>query len=230
MSKWWFACMACLGGGVALGWLAKPAPAAPEPSPTPRPMVCAERPLVLQPSRPAEEANLAHEWCLGRLEALQAQQSATLNHWPEDREYSEGELPEAWTAAMEQVFEDCDLHAEHVLTDCSEPPCVAALRIDDAESFTTALEGCATFTEAFPDPEVGAVPMSVRCPDGSADMMVLLTTFDREQRRAYFSDLGFDPLLEADLIDPLSEGYRIMGRRADALTRFWDCEGAQPAP
>ncbi|MEM6926025.1 MAG: hypothetical protein AAF602_03775, partial [Myxococcota bacterium] len=183
----------------------------------PRPLVCA----------PVGEAGSARDvkldYCMSQLEALRAEQRLVRNPWPTDDPVWDGQRPDEWNETMEEVFEACDLPADVVVTDCSEPPCVAALRVDDPDALGEAILACEPFLDAFPQPEAGLTPLAVPCGDGRFDRMMLLTTFDEEQRRAYFSDLGLQDAMDDDDLSAFVEGYRILARRADWLVGMWDC-------
>lgn len=226
---WLVACAGCLLAGAVSGWwwasANEPSPQLPSTQPTP--MVCVDAPMVARPTASREEADLRLNWCLAQLEALQAQQRDIRQGWPTGRTYDENERPDMWTPTIEKVWQDCDLPGELLMTDCSEPPCVGVVRASDGAALEEALSGCISFDDAFPDPEVGLVPASVPCGDGRVDRMWLLTTFDEDQRQAYFDDLGMgawggDSWMDHEL-NVLFEGYRILGRRVDALQRFWEC-------
>ena len=217
------------GLGALVGWMGQPSP---EPvrvaSPAaPTSLVCAERPaerrVAMEGGR--DEMDVRLQWCLGQLDQVRAEQRAVRHTWPAEVDYARAELPDAWTDTMERVFRECDLPGELVVTDCSEPPCMAALRAPDFEAMSEALGDCRAFTEAYPEPEAGLVPFAVPCGDGSWDRMLVLTTFDEDQRRAWFDQIGLAELTEREGagVEAFVEGYRLLGRRADGLQRFWTC-------
>ncbi len=196
-----------------------------------RTLVHLQQQQVKCPTAPAPMCEPNDDTCPEDLAALQVISEALAippNAWPQ-REYAASELPDNWGRAIDEVFASCDIPGELVLTDCSEPPCVAAMRGATGGEIHDALGRCPAYLEAFPESEVGPAPMSVQCEDGSASIMLLLTTFTSDQREAYFEDLGIQELMGSDFTDlnglsALGEGYRILGRRADALSRLWSCE------
>jgi len=195
--------------------------------PVPRPVERrSARPIVCAPvDERGDEDEVKLRFCLSQLDALQAAQRKVRNPWPSDDPVWNGQRPDEWNATMQKVFERCDLPADIVVTDCSEPPCVAALRAleGDEQALVEAIEGCAPFQQAFPDPEEPLVPFGVPCADGRWDRMILFSTFDRDQRRAYFEALGMQPAMDEERLSVWLEGYRILSRRADGLAGMWDC-------
>lgn len=217
-----FALGLVIGGGVVR--LADGA-GEPPPSPAPHrahPLVCETVPLAGSSSPVSRDLGL--RFCLAQLEAANTARRRVVQPWPEvDDPVWAGELPDAWTDAMERVVHDCDVPGALVLTDCSEPPCAAVFRDAEWERLMEALGDCPTFREAFPNPEIDPVPYVVPCGDGRFETMVLVTTFDADQRRAYFEELGVADEMDNNELSAFLEGYRMLSRRADGLTPIWNC-------
>lgn len=114
--------------------------------------------------RTAGESAIQRQWCLGPLDVAERARRGALLEWPTDADYAAGELPDDWIAAIDEVFEDCDLPAARVMTDCSEPPCVAVLRATaDRDQLIEALDACPPLLrtvrpEHRAGPVLGALP------------------------------------------------------------------------
>lgn len=188
----------------------------------PGPLVC-ENVALSGGSAPAAD-DLRLRFCLAQLEAAHKAQRRVVQPWPEvDDPIWAGELPGEWTASMERVIRDCDVPGELVITDCSEPPCTAAFRDADHEAVSAALGDCPSFRAAFPRPEVDPVPFTVPCGDGRHETMVLVTTFDEDQRRAWFEEIGLAGAMDDHELSAWIEGLRVLSRRADGLVPLWSC-------
>lgn len=215
--------LGALAGGGAMA-LVERQPLAATVVPAPRvhpttPLVCA----AVEPQE-APEDDMRLEFCLSQLQALRADQRKVRIPWPEDRSAWDGERPTEWNAHMDRVLQGCDLPGDLVVTDCSEPPCVAAFRATEAAEMEGALSDCAEFQDAFPDPEVEPTPLAVPCGDGRWETMVLLTTFTVEQRREYFTAVGLQEAMDDERLSAFIEGYRILSRRGDGLVGMFDCD------
>lgn len=200
----------------------------------PKGMLCARRTAELEEAGCAKE-RLRAQWCEGQLSQCEASQSANRHAWPEDDDSIEG--PQAWANAVEEALDDCEIESAEIETiECSEYPCVAALRPavvgepDDPEfakaqeRLIEGLRGCAPLREAFGIDDATTKALDVfsndtTCPDGS--------------RRDFFALMALDPsgpayaLIEEDRKRSKREErdlFRWLFRRGDDIAAAYPCE------
>ncbi len=199
----------------------------------PKGMLCTTRTTDMEAPGCASE-RLRTQWCEGQLAQCEQTRRANRHDWPED----EGiESPEAWANAVEEALDDCDVEGAEVETiECSEYPCVAALRPTvvgepDDPAFAAAQEkliesvrGCASLREAFGIDEETHKALDVfsndtTCPDGT--------------RRDFFALMALDPNGPAfELLDEERKRskreerdlFRWLFRRGDDIAGAYPCD------
>ncbi|MEO0599961.1 MAG: hypothetical protein AAF211_00905 [Myxococcota bacterium] len=189
-------------------------------------VICATQPLTrptVEVEEPTPVDDLRLSYCLARLEASLEQQRLVLRDWPEEADYYlDGQHPAEWTETLDAVASDCGIRDRLVITDCTEPPCVAAFR-GDRRSLRERLDGCSETLGPFGDPELVDVP--VNCGDGRTESLVLLANLGENGQDELLEGMGIEP---GDSLDGLGERlfhtFRIYGRRADALAALWPCD------
>lgn len=178
---------------------AVPAPVAPAVS---RPEAAEEPPpeATEDPRIAALEAEVAR--LQERLRASAGQGAREGLGWPPDR-------PEQFTArgfprTFDLALSVCRPPAVLVGYDCSEPPCIAKLRVEDGWHST--LMNCGDFGDTF-GPSVDLATFGIDCPDASPERVALLAPID------------------PDWVGGLDEAaYQArLSRRWDAIHDAWIC-------
>ncbi|MEM6928190.1 MAG: hypothetical protein AAF602_14755 [Myxococcota bacterium] len=213
-------------GGVGVGRLTAPATRPPEPAPVPvRPVAtpsrtaCPTPPLADEPA----DTDLALQLCEAQLAVSRMDQTLPRFAWDVVQDLEGIEPPSTWVPTIEAAFAECDIPADLVAVDCSEPPCVGGLRgHGSTDEIDQALHDCDAFAARFGDERGGVMPVVTRCPDGSVQRMHLLATYDDDEVDAYFQATGIRGASD-DELDLWFEGFRILARRTDSLASQWDC-------
>lgn len=218
--------VAAFAGGFGTGRWTAPEPPVPfsAPSlPTPMPSM-AWRACPPPESAACDDLELALQFCEAQLAVSRVDQSQPRFPWDSTEGLAGVEPPEVWVPTIEAVFAECDIPADLVAVDCSEPPCVGGVRVHaPAEEVDRALHDCTRFHEHFGEDRGGIMPVVTRCPDGSVQRMHLLATYDDDEVDAYFQATGIRDADEDGEFDLWFEGFRILARRTDALASQWDC-------
>lgn len=193
--------------GFWLGWMSSGhASVAPRPTPSPAPssagtpaaeqlrrgLLCASRgPSSAPASDECAAERLRATWCEGQLAECEHSRQAVRHPWPEEAGVED---PTEWTDAVEAALAQCEIAGvELELIDCSEYPCVAALRPEasggpDSEAFRAEqqrveeeVRGCGPLRAAFglqersPDKGLAVFANDTVCSDGSrADFFALM--------------------------------------------------------
>lgn len=97
--------------------------------------------------------------------------------WLDDAELGDEE-PGTWSALVEDAFARCDGPFSVEQIDCTEYPCVAALRVDgevdlDAPAAIEDVVDCPSFAALAERYDAqGLIPVEVRCPDGPRTLIL----------------------------------------------------------
>ncbi len=215
-------------GGFAFGRWAAPQPEESASIPTvvqPEPVSwTAHCPAV--PVQDCTEFDLALQFCEAQLAVSRLDRAQPKFPWGTTDGIEGVETPSTWVPTIEEAFAECDIPADLVAMDCSEPPCVGGLRGHaSTEDIDRALHDCAPFADRFGEDRGGVMPVVTRCPDGTVQRMYLLATYDEDAVDAYFQAMGIRDNTDVGELDLWFEGFRILARRTDALASQWDCSG-----
>ncbi len=190
-----------------------------------REFVCVRERTSNATERQCEAERLAALACEARLAQCTGERTAVRKSWPEHG--PESEEPEAYADILVSALEDCGLDPMLESVECTEYPCVAALRGDDrdpelfAEQLDQRVKACAPLRRAFGvGPEqldaLSVRPLQVSCGDQSEVMFILQTLDTRGDAWEAWESRG-----ERDnLVDIL----RWMFRRGDDVAGIWDCD------
>jgi hypothetical protein len=220
-----------------------PLPAAPSPSPAVAPpslpahraargLVCAS---IDQARRHADDPScdaleLRGRWCEAELDQCTRERKAVRQPWPDDETI---EAPEAWSDAVEHALAECELGAELELVECSEYPCVAALRpadpaLDEAareqemKRLIEAARACAPLRSSFGirgpehDEAIDVYRLDARCGEGRESFFVLSALAPDGPAHALLAKDDPSDQEERDL-------FRWLYRRADDVSGLWPC-------
>lgn len=183
------------------------------------------------PEEPScEAAELRARWCEGQLDRLSGERKAVRQPWPEAETV---ESPEAWTDAVEQALAECEIGAELELVECTEYPCVAALRPADAtldqggreqemKRLMAAARACAPLRESMGlrgpehDEAIDVYRLDARCGDGRESFYVLSALSPEGPAWALLGKEGRSEEEERDL-------FRWLYRRGDDVSGLWPC-------
>ncbi len=236
-------------GAATLGFWAGRATAAPQPEPKADPpaavtrspsratrrtaqgLVCAAigggRQTTPEPS--CDGLALQAKWCQAQLEQCEGQRKAVRQPWPQA---DTAEAPDQWADAVEEALAQCDMGAELELVECSEYPCVAALRPSDPtldaagreremKRMMAVARGCAPLRESFgitPEHEAAldVYRLDARCGDGRESFFVLSALSPQGPAYALQSTENRDAQQERDF-------SRWLYRRADDVSGLWPC-------
>lgn len=167
---------------------------------------------------------LATAVCEARLGECTGAREAVRKAWPEDGPPSE--RPEAFTERIDAALDACDMAGMVEAVECTEYPCVVALRDAgaDVEATTQRLQertrACAPLRAAFGvgaehDEALGIHPVKVACGDHEEIAFVL---------RALDTGGGaWAAWQESDEGDNITDVLRWMFRRGDDVAGVWPC-------
>lgn len=144
------------------------------------------------------------------------------------------ESPEAWTDAVEQALAECELGAELEMVECTEYPCVAALRpadstLDEAgreremKRLMAAARTCAPLRASLGlegpehDEAIDVFRLDARCGERREPFFVLTAFAPEGPAWALVSQDHRNEIEDRDL-------FRWMYRRADDVSGMWPCE------
>lgn len=206
---------ALFGAAVAFAIPFRAGPAVPSPTTSPAPTgsrVICTRHVSTAPraSDDCAEMQTRLDWCNGRLRAATRVRPTTAP--PETVGVDD---PADWDRRLRDVLATCHIPATVTTTDCTEYPCVSALRAPDDNQMNGLLDRCdaAHFTEK----DLAALlPFPVVCPDGHTETLWMIALADNPTLDELYGDgehgVDFDQLA-------------LLGaRRAEALARGWTCE------
>ncbi len=194
-------------------------------------LVCATLDRRSTSSGPSCEAEvLRTQWCQAQLDQCQGQRRAVRQPWPAA---SSSESPERWADAVEEALAECALGAELELVECSEYPCVAALRPDDPSldesqreqemhRLMDAARGCQPLRKSFgladegQDDALDVYRLDARCGDGRESFFVLSALDPQGPAYGLLSTDNRDELDDRDF-------SRWLYRRADDVSGLWPC-------
>lgn len=197
-----------------------------------RGLVCAQpRRRGTAGSDGCEEESLRVRWCEAQLEQHARQRRAVRQPWPE---VDGAEDPERWTEVVEEALAECELGAELELVECTEYPCVAALRPADPDLDEEAREAemkrlmgqaraCGSLRQAFGVTEpaheeaLDVYRLDARCGDGRESFYVLSALAVDGPAWALQNKEHRTEIEERDL-------SRWIYRRADDVSAMWPCE------
>lgn len=231
---------AVLGSAITALVMERPAPliVAPAPAPPPKAIAAPASRLVCARDRDPDDerpvdcsaATLRADVCEARLDECSREKRGLRRSWPTDGAPSE--RPGEFQRAIEAALGECGLVEDLELLECTEYPCVAALRrpadVDPtvaAERLTAAAVECPALRDAFGlDADRAAAggiqvnPVRVPCgADGGDEHAYVLSAFDPSgEAWAMWQARGEG--------DNLTEALRWMFRRGDDVAALWDCE------
>jgi hypothetical protein len=195
-------------------------------------LVCAS----LAPGRREDESascealGLRARWCEGQLDQCTGQRKAVRQPWPEADTV---EAPDAWADAVEEALAECEIGAELELVECTEYPCVAALRpadpaLDEAgreqemQRLMAAARACAPLRASLGlggpehDEAIDVYRLDARCGEGREAVFVLSALAPEGPA---WTLLRKDPRSEHEERDL----FRWLYRRADDVSGLWPC-------
>lgn len=195
-------------------------------------MVCA----ALDGGRRAEDdasceaLELRTRWCEGQLDQCTRERKAVRQPWPGEESV---EAPEAWSDAVEQALAECELGVELELVECTEYPCVAALRpadpgLDQAgreqemKRLMETARACGPLRAAFGlqgpehDKAIDVWRLDARCGEGREGFFVLSALSPEGPAWSLLEKEAKDELEERDF-------FRWLYRRADDVSGLWPC-------
>ncbi len=128
--------------------------------------------------------------------------------WPEGR--PEKFTEEGFRPLLEQALDACDVPAELRLLECSEPPCIAALRVTSEQWHDALVNTCPPWNENY-GTTVSMDESKVDCGGGVSEDIALISPYDHEWRE----DLEKEETRNVG--DRLQERWK-------AVASDWDCE------
>jgi hypothetical protein len=172
-----------------------------------------------------EAQKLATAVCESRLSECTGAREAVRKPWPTQGAASEE--PEAFTERIDAALEACDMADLVEAIECSEYPCVVALRDAGAnvEATTQRLQdrarSCAPLRAAFGigaehDEALGVHPVKVACGDHEETAFVL--------RALDTGGSAWTAWQSSDQEDNVTDVLRWMFRRGDDVAGVWPCE------
>lgn len=198
----------------------------------PRGLVCVRSSESEGLESDCESLRPALKWCEARLARCESRGMFRRHDWPDN---TPGEHPERWTSSVRSALEACGIDLPLEVVDCTEYPCVAAVRPppgievgtedDEAQSYTAyrerlerQLDTCEPLQGQFGDGNSPGLARlhryDVPC-EGGAEPMLILSVLDSEGP-AYAIQQGTN----------LTEQLRWSFRRGDDLAAAWSCEMA----
>ena len=174
-----------------------------------------------------EQLESDYLWCRAQLERCEHQRDYRREQWPSDAPQEE---PGAWSELLERAFEECDIELGLELIDCSEYPCVAALRTGVGAGADTSeqleqlserveaqLQACPVFARELGggDPEelVALHSYDVLCEDGRREAVLGVTAAPPNSELA--------ARIEGDDWNQLLRWYY---RRGEDISASWACD------
>lgn len=218
----WGAAGLLLGVAVGLGipfrhQIAVPAivAAASPPDRVPR-VVCTRRPrsAELVASADCDEMQTRLDWCNARVNAATRTRATTAP--PEAIGIDD---PADWDRRLRRLLAACGFAGSVRNTDCSEYPCVTAVRFDgDEAGFLNGDDECPARQGVTGAESLHIVPVTVACGDGRADTLWMVGIADEAVMTTLYprASRGFLPAVEVVLLG---------ARRAEALAAGWACPG-----
>lgn len=210
--------------GLIMGSLARPLSKV---SPAARPTAEREHSCVQQIAPEADascdEIELATRWCEARLATLDAPTARLTLSAPRERD--------RFARGIDNAFASCGVPAKPVVADCSEPPCVISVRLEEQKAVEDAIRSCPALAAlGFTEPIVQQWP--IHCPDGTTETMGLVTaSVDLQEvveqllpQKIREAESDGDNTFWAALFASYY-GYGQVGRRAEQLSRQWPCGG-----
>jgi hypothetical protein len=206
----------------------------------PRGLLCARRGPSATQTRTEDcaEQRLRNTWCESQLASCEKRREQIRQDWPADPGVED---PTEWTDAVETALVECDIEgAELEVVDCTEYPCVAALRPSvsggpDDEEFRShqqelieQLRACEPLRESFglegeaADKALDVFGNDTTCPNGERiDFLALMALDPSGPAYALIEDDdGRSKRQERDL-------FRWLFRRGDDIASVYPCDAAE---
>jgi hypothetical protein len=199
--------------GVIAGW-DRPAALAPaaEVTAKPTPRVVCTRVADAAPEAASGDCSaisVRRDWCNARLTAATRPRPTTAP--PEAVGVDD---PVAWKQRLDTILAACHLDASVANTDCTEYPCVSALRVPSAEAAKPLEDGCGGAVKFAEGESPALVPTPVECGD-HVETLWMFAVLDQPT---------LDDLYPKAAGEFLPNELLLLGsRRAEALARGWVC-------
>lgn len=177
-------------------------------------VVCTRRARTAEAlgSTDCDEMQTRLDWCNARVYAATRPRPTTAP--PEAIGVDD---PAEWDRRLHRLLAGCGFAGTVANTDCTEYPCVTALRFEgNEEEFFTGPEGCPADQGVTEAESLHTVPVTVDCGDGRTDTLWMVGITDD----AVLSTLY--PKAKSGLF--FSEEVLLLGaRRSEALAKGWAC-------
>lgn len=122
--------------------------------------------------------------------------------------------PERFKETVAKAIEQCELPAEVVEIDCTQPPCILAMRVDRTEWRDNPMHKCAAWVDAFGQMRSQSNGNS-SCPDGTSEWHSVMAPVWKG-----WGESGSDVWENA---------VKRWKTRRDELLSNWECKGGTPA-